>query len=159
VRLRPAPPRLDVDELRELHAAAQILERLALERARPFDAGAIADLRAANARLGEVTGQAAKALVADHQVRGLLTEHCHDRRLLALLAEVRFALLPFRRLAMESPVAVLARTDEHDEIIDLVERGDAAAAAGRLGDSGARELDGLLALLEPAPPRMPALSS
>jgi DNA-binding GntR family transcriptional regulator len=158
--VRPrSTPILDVHELRELHAAAQILERLTLERARPFDARAVADLRAANARLGEVAGQAAKALVADHQVRGLLTEPCADRRLLELLAEVRFALLPFRRLAMESPVAVLARLDEHDAIIDLVERGDAAAAAERLGDSGARELDGLLALLEPAPSRAPALSS
>jgi DNA-binding GntR family transcriptional regulator len=97
--------------------------------------------------------------VADHQVRGLLTEPCHDRRLLELLAEVRFALLPFRRPAMECRATVLARLDEHDEIIDLVERGDAAAAAGRLGDSGARELDTLLALLEPAPPRAAALSS
>jgi DNA-binding GntR family transcriptional regulator len=150
---------LDVDELRELHAATQVLERLALERARPFDEGAIADLRAANERLGEVAGNAAKALIADHQVRGLLTERCRDGRLLALLAEVRFALLPYRRVAMESPVRVIGRCDEHAAIIDVVERGERRLAARLLADSAARELDALLEILEPAPSRAAALSS
>ena len=152
-------PRLDTTELLELHPVAQLLERHALERARPFDAAAIADLRAANRRLGEVAGHPAKALVADHQVRGLLTERCHDGRLLSLLAEVRFALLPYRRLAMESPVRVIGRCDEHDAIIDVVERGEPRPAARLLGHSAARELDGLLEILEPAPARASALSS
>src|SRR5437763_15241362 len=100
VRRRPRP-RPDAGELRELHLSAQLLERLALERAGPFADAALGELRAANARLGEVAGHAAKALIADHQVRGLLTEPCGDGRVLALLAEVRFALLPHRRPAME----------------------------------------------------------
>lgn len=150
---------VDVEELRELHAAAQVLERLALERARPFDAAAIADLRAANRRLGEVPGDAAKALIADHQVRALMTERCRDGRLLALLAEVRFALLPYRRVAMESPLRVIGRCDEHEAIIGLVQRGETARAARLLADSAARELDALLEVLEPAPSRAPALSS
>ena len=155
----PKTPHLDVDELRELHAATQVLERLALEHARPFDAAAIGDLRAANRRLGEVAGHAAKALIADHQVRGLLTERCRDGRLLALLAEIRFALLPYRRVAMESPVRVIGRCDEHEAIIDVVERAEPALAARLLADSSARELDALLEILEPAPSRAPALSS
>jgi DNA-binding GntR family transcriptional regulator len=158
VRTPQRPPH-DLDELRELHSAAQVLERLALERARPFDAAAVADLRAANRRLGEVAGHAAKALVADHQVRGLLTERCRDGRLLALLAEVRFALLPFRRVAMESPVRVIGRCAEHDAIIDVVERGEPRAAAQLLADSAARERDVLLEMLVPAASRTPALSS
>jgi hypothetical protein len=41
----------------------------------------------------------------------------------------------------------------------VLERGEPRAAARLLADSAARELDGLLDILEPAPSRAPALSS
>jgi DNA-binding GntR family transcriptional regulator len=158
VRLRPRT-RPDAGELRELHASAQLLERLALERSGPFDAAALAELRAANARLGEVAAHPAKALIADHQVRGLLTEPCRDGRVLALLAEIRFALLPHRRPAMESPLRVIRRADEHAAVIEALARGERGCAARLLQRSAAAELEVLVELVEPAPSRARALSS
>jgi DNA-binding GntR family transcriptional regulator len=138
---------VDVDELCELRPTAQILERLALERGGPFDAAAVAALRAANRRLGAVAADPDQAVAADHEVRTLLTERCRDRRLLTLLAEVRVALLPYRRAGLAVPARVHRRCAEHRGVIDAVERGDGRRAGRLLADGTGRELGGLVAAL------------
>ncbi|WCB95486.1 hypothetical protein DSM104299_04234 [Baekduia alba] len=134
---------LDVDELCELRPTAQILERLALQDGADLDAAAIDRLRTANRRLGQAAGDPDEAVIADHRVRSLLTERCPDRRLLTLLAEVRVALLPYRRAGLAPAARVLARCAEHHGIIDAVERGEHRRAGRLLAESTARELGGL----------------
>jgi DNA-binding GntR family transcriptional regulator len=141
-------PRLDVDELCELRPTAQILERLALQDGPEFDAAAVARLRAANRRLGQAAHDPDRAVVADHHLRSLLTERCPDRRLLALLAEVRVALLAYRRAGLTPAARVLARCAEHHGVIDAVERGDNRRAGRLLAESTARELGSLVEALQ-----------
>jgi DNA-binding GntR family transcriptional regulator len=143
------PTGLDLETLRDLHAALWILQGLALRVAPPSGPAAVGVLRAAQERLAETTERPGLAVVADHDVHALLTAGAEDRRLQALLAETRAALLPARALLLRAPGFVRRRRAEYDAVIDAVERRRPGRAAALLDQLAVRELRALSELLDP----------
>ena len=127
-RLREADS-LDPAELRELNPSLLILEALAVRESPPFDAEAIAGLRAANKLLLDSAGDAAAAALADDDFHRRLTANCGNARLLEVVDPVRRAMLAYERVYMLSPERLARSVAEHEAIIDALERGDHARAA------------------------------
>jgi DNA-binding SARP family transcriptional activator len=120
---------LAVTEARRLYPSVIVLESLAIRQTPPFDAAAIADLRAANARMRAVAEDAAAAAVADDDFHRRLTANCGNAHLLAALDPIRRELLAYEHVYMREPVRVERSAAQHDAIIDALARGDHAGAA------------------------------
>jgi DNA-binding GntR family transcriptional regulator len=133
-RLREADA-LDPAELRELNPSLLILEALAVRESPPFDADAIAELRAANKRLLDSAGDASAAALADDDFHRLLTKDCGSPRLLEVVDPVRRALVAYERVYMLSPERLARSVDEHESIIAALEHGDHARAADLLREN------------------------
>jgi DNA-binding GntR family transcriptional regulator len=133
-RLREADA-LDPAELRELNPSLLILEALAVRESPPFDADAIAALRAANKRLLDSAGDASAAALADDDFHRLLTKDCGNPRLLEVVDPVRRALVAYERVYMLSPERLARSVDEHESIIAALEHGDHARAADLLREN------------------------
>jgi DNA-binding GntR family transcriptional regulator len=129
--LRQADVR-DPAELRELIPSLLILESLAVRDSPPFDAEAIAGLRAANRRLRESAGDATEAAEADDEFHRRLTAACDNPQLLEVADVVRKALLDYEREYMLSPERLAQSVDQHEAIVAALEEGDHARAAGRV---------------------------
>jgi DNA-binding GntR family transcriptional regulator len=145
-RLREADC-LDPAELRELNPSLLILEALAVRESPPFDAEAIAELRAANQRLLESAGDPAAAALADDEFHRRLTADCGNPRLLEVVDPVRRALLAYERAYMLSPERLARSVGEHDAIVSALERGDHELASDLVREnftSGMPELEAQL---------------
>jgi hypothetical protein len=142
------PTGLDLEALRDLHAALRILQRLALHDGLPSGLAALGALRAAQERLEEAAHQPRLAAVADHDVQVLLTTGGDDR-LQRLLAETRVALLPARSLLLRAPGLVRRRRAEYGAVLDAVEQRRPRRVAALLDQMAVRELRALLEVLDP----------
>jgi DNA-binding GntR family transcriptional regulator len=123
---------LDPAELRELLPSLLILEALAVRDSPPFDAEAIAGLRAANERLRDSAGDAVKAADADDEFHRRLTARCDNPQLLEVAAAVRKGLLDYEREYMLSPERLSRSVDQHEAIVAALEQGDHMRAAERV---------------------------
>jgi DNA-binding GntR family transcriptional regulator len=126
---------LDPAELRELIPSLLILEGVAVRESPPFDAEAIAALRAANRRLAESTDDAAAAALADDEFHRRLTAGCGNSHLLAVIDLVRNALLSYERLYLLSPERLAGSVGEHEAIVAALEAGDHDLAAERVREN------------------------
>ena len=138
---------LDPAELRELIPSLLILEAVAVRKSPPFDAEAIAALRAANQRLLDSTGDAAGAARADDEFHRSLTADCEDAHLLEVIDLVRKALLDYERLYMLSPERLAGSAGAHEAIVAALEAGDHALAADRVRANYTSDLPNLEAQL------------
>ena len=120
---------LDPAELRELIPSLLILESLAVRDSPPFDADAIAGLRAANERLRRSAGHATEAALADDDFHRRLTAGCDKPQLLEVVDVVRKALLEYEREYMLSADRLARSVDQHEAIVAALEDGDHARAA------------------------------
>lgn len=123
---------LDPAELRELIPSVLILESVAVRESPPFDADAIAALRAANQRMADSAGDPTAAALADDEFHRRLTAGCSDRHLQGVLDVVREALLRYERLYLLSPDRVAGSVREHEAIVAALEAGDHSLAAERV---------------------------
>jgi DNA-binding GntR family transcriptional regulator len=126
---------LDPAELRELIPSVLMLEGVAVRESPPFDAEAIAALRAANRRLLDSAGDPEAAALADDQFHRRLTAGCKNAHLLELVDLVRKALMRYERVYMLSPERLARSVGEHEEIVTALERRDHAVAADRLREN------------------------
>ena len=126
---------LDPAELRELIPSLLILEAVAVRESPPFDADAIAALRAANRRLLDSAGDAETAALADDEFHRRLTAGCGNAHVLELVDLARKALLSYERLYMLSPQRLARSVGEHEAIVAALERGDHALAADRVREN------------------------
>jgi DNA-binding GntR family transcriptional regulator len=126
---------LDPAELRELIPSLLMLEGLAVRESPPFDADAIAALRAANRRLLDSAGDAEAAALADDEFHRRLTAGCKNAHVLELVDLARKALLSYERLYMLSPERLARSVGEHEAIVAALERGDHALAADRVREN------------------------
>jgi DNA-binding GntR family transcriptional regulator len=147
---------LDDSELRELHAAATVLESLAVKQAPPFGSAAIERLREANMRLRLAAGDEDAVAKAEQDFHRELTARCGNARLLALLARVRWALRGPQARPAAAPARIWQCAAQHDAIIRALERGDHASASQRVRAHLVGALPELLAALEPGPDPDPA---
>jgi DNA-binding GntR family transcriptional regulator len=118
------PTRLDEADVRELNAAAAILESLAVRLSPRFDGLRRARLRGANMRLRAARSPVA-ATIADREFHRRLVELCPDDRLLATLRSIWAALQ-----APEAQRAgrVRRHAADHDRVIEALADGDNARA-------------------------------
>jgi DNA-binding GntR family transcriptional regulator len=123
---------LDPNELRELIPSLLILESVAVRESPPFDAEAIAALRAANRRLQDSADDPAAAALADDEFHRRLTAGCGNAHLLEVVDLVRKALLEYERLYMLSSERLARSVGEHEAIVAALESGDHALAADRV---------------------------
>ncbi len=130
-RLRQADE-LDAGELRELIPSVLILEGVAIRQSPPFDAEAVAALKAANQRLRDSAGDADAAARADDDFHRLVTAHCANAHVLEVLDLVHRALMRYERLYLTSPDRLARSVAEHEAIIEAIEAGDHELAAERL---------------------------
>jgi DNA-binding GntR family transcriptional regulator len=126
---------LDPTELRELIPSLLILEGVALRASPPFDAEAIAGLRAINARIQDSKGDATAAAQADDEFHRRLLAGCNNPRLLEAVELVRNALLRYERLYMLSAERLARSVAEHEAIVAALEAGDHALAAERVREN------------------------
>jgi DNA-binding GntR family transcriptional regulator len=126
---------LDPAELRELIPSLLILESVAVRDAPPFDAEAIAALRAANQRLADSPDDATAAALADDEFHRRLTAGCGNPRLLEVADLVRRALLGYEREYLVSPERLAQSVREHEAVIAALESGDHGRAAERLREN------------------------
>jgi DNA-binding GntR family transcriptional regulator len=126
---------LDPAELRELIPSVLILEGIAVRESPPFDAEAIAALRAANRRLLDSAGDPTAAVQADNDFHRRLTAGSKNAHLLEVVDLVRKALLGYERVYMLSSERIKRSVGEHEAIVAALERGDNALAAERLRDN------------------------
>jgi DNA-binding GntR family transcriptional regulator len=139
---------LDPAELRELIPSLLILEGVAVRESPPFDADAIAALRAANRRLAGSAADPAAAALADDDFHRRLTAGCGNAYLLEVVGLVRQALLGYERLYMLSPERLARSVGEHEAIVAALESGDHALAADRVRENFTSGLPALEAQLE-----------
>jgi DNA-binding GntR family transcriptional regulator len=123
---------LDPAELRELIPSLLILEAVAVGESPPFDAEAIAALRASNRQLLDSAGDAAAGASADDEFHRRLTAGCTNAHLREVIDLVRKALLGFERVYLTSPERAARSVDEHEAIVAALEIGDHALAADRV---------------------------
>jgi DNA-binding GntR family transcriptional regulator len=133
-RLREADS-LDPSELRELIPSLLILEALAVRESPPFDAEAIAALRAANRRLQECAGDSIAAAQADDTFHRRLIANCGNSRLLDAVDPARRALVAFERVYMLSTERLARSVREHEAIVAALELGDHRRAAELLREN------------------------
>jgi DNA-binding GntR family transcriptional regulator len=126
---------LDPAELRELIPSLLLLEGTAIRAAPPFDAEAIAALRATNARVRDSKGDAKAAAQADDDFHRGLLAGCRNEHLLEVVDLVRNALLGYERLYMLSPDRLALSVEQHEAIIAALEAGDHALAADRIREN------------------------
>jgi DNA-binding GntR family transcriptional regulator len=137
---------LDPAELRELIPSVLILEGVAVRESPPFDAEAIAALRAANQRMRDSAGDPTAAVQADDEFHRRLTAGCGNAHLLEVLDVVRKAILGAERRYMMSRERLERSVGEHEAIVAALESGDHDLAAERVREnftSGLPELDWL----------------
>jgi DNA-binding GntR family transcriptional regulator len=125
-----------------------MLEGVAVRESPPFDAEAIAALRAANRRLRDSAGDADAAARADDEFHRRLTAGCSNAHLLELVDLARKALLSYERLYLLSPQRLAQSVGEHEAIVAALEAGDHAMAADRVRENFTSGLPTLEAPLE-----------
>jgi DNA-binding SARP family transcriptional activator/DNA-binding GntR family transcriptional regulator len=145
-RFRGAP--LAVVEARRLYPTVVVLESLAVRQSPPFDADALAELRAANERLRAAADDPAAAIAADDDFHWYLTAGCGNEHLLAALRPVRRALLRYERVYMRDPERVARSVAQHGSIIAALERRDHVEASQRVRENLAAGLPDLTDALE-----------
>ena len=123
---------LDPAEVRELIPSLLILEGVAIRETPPFDAEAIAALRAANGRLRDSADDPGAAVSADDEFHRRLVAGSEDAHLVEVIDLVRKALLGYERLYMLSPERLARSVAEHEAIVAALETGDNALAADRV---------------------------
>jgi DNA-binding GntR family transcriptional regulator len=126
---------LDPAELRELIPSLLILESVAVRESPPFDAAAIADLRAANRRLRDSAGDPTAAALADDAFHRRLAAGCGNAQLLEVVDLVRKALVRYERVYMLSPERLAQSVEEHEAVVAALESGDNALAAERVREN------------------------
>jgi DNA-binding GntR family transcriptional regulator len=140
---------LDPAELRELIPSLLILEAVAVRDLPPFDAEAIAELRAANQRIRDSEGDAFAAAQADDDFHRRLLADTDNPQLLEVVDLVRKALLRYERLYMLSPERLARSVDEHEAVVAALEAGDNPLAAERIRENFASGLPNIEAEIRP----------
>ena len=126
---------LAVSEARLLYPTVVVLESLAVRQMPRLDGAALDALRAANDRLRAAADDPSAAIAADDDFHRVLTSGCGNEHLLAALGPVRRALLRYERVYMREPVRIERSVDQHEGIIEALERGDHADAAQRVREN------------------------
>jgi DNA-binding GntR family transcriptional regulator len=116
---------LSVDEARELYPVIGTLEAMAVRRGHLADLSGLRDLNLQFRR----ASNPARALGADRGWHEALVARCVTPRIAALLTPLRIVAARYEYRYFSRAAAIRASADQHDRVIDLLERGRFTQAA------------------------------
>jgi DNA-binding GntR family transcriptional regulator len=119
---------LSVDEARELYPLIATLEAMAVRRGRPADVSGLRDLNMQFRRASSPS----LALAADRNWHEALIARCAAPRTAALLTPLRVVAARYEYRYFSGAAAIRASAEQHDQVIQLLERGRVPPAASLL---------------------------
>jgi DNA-binding GntR family transcriptional regulator len=139
--------RLDSREVRELYPAVLLLEAMAVRDAPDCAPDMLDALREANAQL-RAAHDADSGSRADDEFHRRLTADCGNERLLAMVAPLRRALLPYERVYFATAEHRERSAGQHDQIVAALAAGDRDTAANLVRENFTTALPDLTAELD-----------
>ena len=121
-------------EVHELYPAVLMLEATAILHAPPYEAGAIARLREANATL-VAAGDSEAGARADDLFHQRLTENCGNPELLDVVRPMREQLMAYEYQYFSTAERRERSAAQHAAIIDALEAGEHERAAGLIREN------------------------
>ena len=131
-------------EVREGYPVVILLEGLAVRTTQSFPPQAIARLREINAAMANESTDAMAAATHDWEFHDELVRHCGNEQLLSTLRPLKRLLLRYEYTYMSAEDFVSRSVHQHDEIIEMLERGDLDAAAALVESNFRDSLPGIL---------------
>jgi DNA-binding GntR family transcriptional regulator len=128
-------------EVEELYPSVLMLEATAVLHSPPYDAGALARLREANAQLLAAQDAVAGAR-ADDLFHERLIENCGNHALLAVVAPMRARLVAYERQYFSTAERREGSAAQHEAIVDALEAGDHERAAALVRENFTTALPG-----------------
>jgi len=131
-------------EVREGYPVVILLEGLAVRTTPDFPPEALARLREINAAMAEERTDAMAAATHDWEFHEELVRHCNNEQLLSTLRPLKRLLLRYEYTYMSAADFVSRSVDQHEGIIQALERGDREAASALVEDNFRDSLPGIL---------------
>jgi DNA-binding GntR family transcriptional regulator len=131
-------------EVREGYPVVILLEGLAVRTTAEFPAEAIERLREINAAMAGETGDPLAAATHDWQFHEELVRHCGNEQLLGTLRPLKRLMLRYEYHYMSAEDFVTRSVDQHEAIIQALERGDRDGASALVEDNFRDSLPGIL---------------
>jgi DNA-binding GntR family transcriptional regulator len=128
-------------EVEELYPSVLMLEATAILHAPPYDAGAIARLREANAQL-LAARDSVEGARADDLFHARLTENCGNPDLLTVLRPMREQLTAYERQYFSTAERREGSAAQHAAIADALEAGEHERAAALVRENFTTALPG-----------------
>jgi len=119
---------LTLRDAEELYPILWTLEGAALEASGAIDPERLAELRAVNGELKRADRDAAETLRLDRQWHDVLLRGCGNARLLALIDTLKDQARRSETAYMKCSGRVILSTQQHEEVVKALERGDRTAA-------------------------------
>lgn len=115
---------LETETAEELTLIASDLERLAVSLTEDFSDDHLAELRRLNEKRRAVADQPAECVMADREWHDELVSRCGNEQLVQILDLVRNRLYRYGRAFMQDDFRVEEALDQHERIMDALERCD-----------------------------------
>ena len=131
-------------EVREGYPVVILLEGLAVRTTQSFPPEAIARLREINDVMANESTDAMAAATHDWEFHEELVRHCGNEQLLSTLRPLKRLLLRYEYTYMSAGDFVSRSVQQHNEIIEAIERGDLDAAAALVEGNFRDSLPGIL---------------
>jgi DNA-binding GntR family transcriptional regulator len=131
-------------EVREGYPVVILLEGLAVRTTAAFPAEAIARLREINVAMAGESGDPLAAATHDWQFHEELVRHCGNEQLLSTLRPLKRLMLRYEYHYMSAEDFVSRSVDQHEGIIEALERGDRDGASALVEDNFRDSLPGIL---------------
>ena len=131
-------------EVREGYPVVILLEGLAVRSTPEFPPEAVARLREINAAMADERNDAMAAATHDWEFHEELVRHCANDQLISTLRPLKRLLLRYEYTYMSAEDFVSRSVQQHNEIIDRLERGDLDVAASLVEDNFRDSLPGIL---------------
>ncbi|MCP4546944.1 MAG: GntR family transcriptional regulator [bacterium] len=135
-------------ELREIYPILVSMESLALRTSPPLSQDLLDELLTLNGEIGAETQQALKRLEIDVIWHRKLVEGCGNKRLLALIAQLKSLVGRYLHAYILLRPNIAPSVNDHDLIVDLLRAGDVEKAVSQLEIHWRRNLSVLLEIFE-----------
>jgi DNA-binding GntR family transcriptional regulator len=131
-------------EVREGYPVVILLEGLAVRTTAEFPAEAIERLREINAAMAGETGDPLAVATHDWRFHEELVRYCGNEQLLGTLRPLKRLMLRYEYQYMSAEDFVTRSVDQHEAIIQALERGDRDRASALVEDNFRDSLPGIL---------------
>lgn len=126
---------LNYEDAQELYQLASILEKEALASSDKIDDKTVNQLGKLMNKIKQQAKNNRVTFKTMSSFENLLVSHCSNKRLLNMIAELRYTLFQYEQLILKSGIPLDHAFDDHQQIIDLISQQKLAKAAELLGNT------------------------